>query len=474
MSDVATSSIRAFDWFVLAYFLALSTSYLYLIMAGGAAAFRSLSRPHEPGQDDMFASPMTPSISVILPAYNEEAGILQATHAALNLRYPNFEVVVVDDGSKDATFEVLRSAFDLVEIDSQVEADVRNIGDVLSLHVPTSGEPLVVVRKVNAGRRSDALNVGINAARSELVCCVDGDSLLEPDALLRVAKPFVDDPARVKASGGAIRIANGAKVHRGRVVDVRQPSSWLARIQVLEYLRSFLLGRTGWARFEALVLISGAFGLYRREDLVAIGGFNLESLAEDLDCLLSIHRLHRDAGNDYRVAFVPEPVCWTEVPESRATLSRQRQRWSSGLAETLWGKRRMILNPRYGRVGMVALPYYVLFELIAPVVEIVGLVAVVGGVAAGIVSVQFALLFGLVALLYGVLVSVAALMVEEAAFARYPRWHDLWVAMAAAVIENFGFRQMHAWWRLKGLADAVRRKDRGWGEMPRLGFATES
>ena len=252
-----------------------------------------------------------------------------------------------------------------------------------------------------------------------------------------------------KACGGAIRIANGARVHRGRVTDVRQPRNWLARIQVLEYLRSFLLGRTGWARFGALVLISSAFGLYRRKDLVAIGGFNLNSLAEDLDCLLSIHRLHRDAGHDYRIAFVPEPVCWTEVPETRQTLGRQRQRWSHGLAETLWHKRGMIANPKYGRVGLVALPYYVLFELIAPLVEILGLIVVVGGVATGIVSLDFAVLLASVALLYGVMVSVSALIVEEVAFARYPRRRDLGVALGATVIENFGFRQMHAWWRLK-------------------------
>jgi len=219
---------------------------------------------------------------------------------------------------------------------------------------------------------------------------VDADSLLEEESLLRVVKPFIDDP-RVVATGGAIRAANGSTVERGRVVDATMPRSWIERVQVLEYLRSFLLGRTGWSRLGALLIISGAFGVFRRDVVLEVGGLDLETLGEDAELVTRIHRMTSEQRRDFRVAFVAEPVCWTEVPHSGAILSRQRRRWSQGLAEILWKHRRMMLNPRYGRIGLVALPYYFLFELIGPIVELTGLPIVALGLAFGLVDPAFAL-----------------------------------------------------------------------------------
>jgi cellulose synthase/poly-beta-1,6-N-acetylglucosamine synthase-like glycosyltransferase len=340
--------------------------------------------------------------------------------------------------------------------------------------VPRDGRTaLVVVRKPNSGR-SDAINVGINAARQPLVAMVDADSILDPDALLVVSKPFVDDPVRTVASGGVIRAANGCRVVAGRVVEVRMPRRWIPRIQVIEYLRAFLLGRTGWSRLRALILISGAFGLFRRDVVIAAGGLDPDCIGEDFELVMRIHRQQLRERRDYRVTFVAEPVSWTEVPPNRAVLGRQRRRWHRGLWEVLWKYRGMCGNPRYGRIGLVALPYYWLFELLAPVFELAGLVLVPLGLATGLVDVRYALGFLLVSYVYGIVITLAALAVEEFSFHRYHRWRDLGAAVAAAVLENLGYRQLTAWWRLQGLAAALAGRKPVWGTMTREGFGSES
>jgi cellulose synthase/poly-beta-1,6-N-acetylglucosamine synthase-like glycosyltransferase len=250
------------------------------------------------------------------------------------------------------------------------------------------------------------------------------------------------------------------------------PSGWMARIQVLEYLRSFLLGRTGWSRLGGLLIISGAFGLFRRDVLLEIGGLDLDCIGEDAELVARLHHHLRRQRRPYRIVFVAEPVSWTEVPPDRATLARQRRRWSLGLAEVLRRHRTMIANPRYGRIGLLVLPYYVAFELLGPVVELFGVAAVIAGFALGLLNVQFALLFSLFAFGYGVLLSIAAVTVEEFSFHRYRRWNDLAVAAVAAVLENLGYRQLHALWRLHGLLDAARGNRVSWGTMPRAGFTT--
>jgi cellulose synthase/poly-beta-1,6-N-acetylglucosamine synthase-like glycosyltransferase len=473
MADHLCSALAVFDWFVLGYFLVLNTIYLGLLFLAGRTIVGSLGRPEAPVHDDIFANPFTPPVSLVMSAYNEELGVVGSTRAALDLHYPELEVVVVDDGSTDATFERLREAFDLLEAAPAMDDDVPVNGAIRSVHVPRNGEPLVVVRKVNTARRADGVNAGVNVARHPLVCCIDADSILERDALLRVVRPFVEDPARVVAVGGVVRAVNGSTVRRGELVDARQPRSWLARIQVVEYVRAFLLGRTGWSRFGGLLIISGAFGLFRRDVFVEVGGYDPTSIGEDADLVAKIHRKLRDDGRDYRVVYVPDPVCWTEVPSTRADLATQRRRWSAGMFGVLWKQRSMIGNPRYGRMGVLVLPYFLVFELLSPIVEIVGLVAVAAGLAVGVVDVPFALLFLAVAVLYGVLLSVASLVLEEVSFHRYTRWSDLRVGLVASVLENIGYRQLHAWWRLKGLVDSVTEPGKGWGELTRTGFSSD-
>jgi cellulose synthase/poly-beta-1,6-N-acetylglucosamine synthase-like glycosyltransferase len=464
--------LKGADWAIFAYFIALNSSYLVLICMAGLEFAKHLRRAPFAGADDMFRSPLTLPVSVIVPAYNEGAGIVAAVQAMTALRYPRYEIVIVDDGSTDDTFDLLRRQFDLVEVPRVMPDEVPYRTQVLSVHVARGNpETLTVVRKTNGGK-ADALNVGINLARHPLVCMVDADSVLDPDALLSVAKPFGDDPLRVAACGGVVRIANGCKVIGGRVVDVRMPRQWLVRVQVVEYLRAFLMGRTGWSRLGGLVVISGAFGIFRRDLVVKIGGMAHDTIGEDAELVVRLHHYLRERGEDYRVIFVAEPVSWSEAPAGLRVLGRQRRRWHRGIAEILTKHRRMIGNPRYGRIGLVALPYYVVFELLAPFIELSALLLLPLGLAFQAVDLQFAWRFALAAYGYGLFISLVSLFIEEVSFHRYPRWSDLLRGVLAAIVENFGYRQILAGWQVAGAANAWRGRKAIWGTMHRQGFDT--
>jgi cellulose synthase/poly-beta-1,6-N-acetylglucosamine synthase-like glycosyltransferase len=463
-----------FGGFVIVYFLVLNTCYLVLLcLAATELASYRRKMPYA-GYDDLFTSPLTPPVSIVVPAHNEAGGIVESVRALLALRYPTFEVIVVDDGSEDDTFALLQDTFDLVEVPMVVPDLVPVRGLIRSVHVAAGSEPVTVVRKAGLGSKTDPNNAGINVAKYPLVCFIDADSLLDPDALLRVAKPFFDDPQRMVAAGGTVRVANGSTIYRGQLVEARMPRGWLARIQVVEYLRSFLFGRSGWSRLNGLLVISGAFGVFSRGVLIEIGGFRHGSTGEDADLVARMHRHLRDRRADYRISFVAEPVCWTEVPENARDLGKQRTRWSRGLAEVLWDQRRMMANPRYGRIGLVVLPYFLVFELLGPVVELFGLLTIVAGLAIGVVDLPVAALLLLASLGYGTFLTVASFALEEATFHRYERRADLVTGMMAAALENLGFRQRHAWWRLRGLSNAVTRREQSWGQLTRLGFQVQA
>jgi cellulose synthase/poly-beta-1,6-N-acetylglucosamine synthase-like glycosyltransferase len=457
------------DWVVLGYFVVLNTSYLLLLaLAAGELARYVRWRPVSEA-DETVVGVFTPPVSVLVPAYNEEQGIVESVGAMLSLRYPQLEVVVVVDGATDGTLEALREAYDLAQVplDWREEVSVRVAPH--QLWVSQGDAPLTVAVKANSGR-ADTLNVAVNLARYPLVCMVDADSILDADALVRVTQPFVDDPDRVVATGGVIRAVNGCTVRHGRVVDVRMPRGWIARAQVVEYLRAFLMGRTGWSRLGSLLVISGAFGLFRRDILVTVGGFDASCIGEDAELVVRLHRHFRDRREPYRMAFVAEPVSWTEVPATATILGRQRRRWSRGLAEIVARHRRMLFNPRYGRIGLLALPYYVAFELVAPIIELVGIPLVILGLALRLVDVPAAALLLAVAVGYGLSLSLASLLLEELTFHRNSRWRDLGVAVLVAAVENLGYRQVLAFYQLRGLWDAVRGGAYVWGEMPRAGF----
>ncbi|WP_062132295.1 glycosyltransferase family 2 protein [Demequina aestuarii] len=428
----------------------------------------------ETAQSLTFANPLAPGVSVIVPAHNEEAGILPSVRSLLDAHYPTLEIIVVDDGSTDATAQLLIDEFELEPRDVPVvDSRVKQVGHMIATYRSRRHPGLVLLRKESVGRRSDAVNAGFARCTQPLVCMIDGDSILEPDALLRVAQPFVDDP-RVVAAGGVVLPSNGSSVERGRVADARVPRTWLERTQVLEYMRAFLVGRAGWSASNGLMIISGAFGVFRREAIAEVGGLDEQSLAEDAELVVAIHRSHRARGEGYRVVFLADPVCWSETPSTVSVLAKQRRRWSHGLGEMLEKHRSMILRPRYGRLGMVTMPYFWLFELWGPLVEVLGLTAAVTGVLTGWVDPWVFWLFIAVSFLLSIAVSLAALLVEVVAFGRYQRVRDTSRLAAAAILEPFWFRPMHWWWRIRGLWASLRHERASWGEMKRTGFGGEA
>ena len=411
-----------------------------------------------------------PPITVLVPAYNESATIEASVTAILTLEYRNYEVVVVNDGSKDDTLEQLRHAFDLYEI-PRVYPETIATKPLRALYRSRSRSRLLVLDKENGGK-ADSLNAAINASRFPLVIAVDADTLIEPDALLRLTRPFLLG-REIAAVGGTVRVANNCTVKDGRVTDARVSPKPIPGIQVVEYLRAFLFGRLGWNRLGGNLIISGAFGLFRKEYVVAVGGYHTNSIVEDLDLVVRMHRHLRRRKIRYEMPFIPDPVAWTEVPESLKILSRQRERWHRGLIAAMWQYKSMLFNPRYGRIGLLAMPFYTFGEMLAPVVELLGYLITGLGLAFGLVNVSFALLFILVAWGYGMLLSIWAVVLEEVSFRRYRRFIDLVRLLLFASLENFGYRQCTVWWRLKAFVN-VWKGVHVWGDMARKGFGKAS
>jgi cellulose synthase/poly-beta-1,6-N-acetylglucosamine synthase-like glycosyltransferase len=477
---------QVFLWVAMAfavYSVLINLSYLLLTALAMTDLAGYRRRLEYAGYDEWFLAPNTRGVSVLMPAYNESATIVQSVQAMTSLRYPDLEVVVIDDGSRDDTAAKVIEEFDMVEVPLVPGGTIPTRGEVLSTWVSRRGSHnLALLVKANGGK-ADALNAGINHSRKELVCMVDADSLLDPQALLNVARPFADDPGRVVAAGGVVRVANGSRVDRGRVTDVRMPRRWLARIQVVEYLRAFLIGRAGWSRVHGLLIISGAFGIFRKDVLREVGGMATDCIGEDAELVVRLHRHLGETRSPGEVVFVPEPVAWTEVPETRAVLRKQRRRWHRGLAEIFVRHRDMVGRPRYGVIGTVTMPWFLLFELLSPVVEVLGILYFLFLLLAlgvehwvdpslDLVNVEVMVVLLVASVLFAVFVTVVALLAEEVSFRRYRGLPDLFRAIGACVEENLGYRQLNAFWRLGGIVEAIRRSRHDWGDMQRRGFGT--
>ena len=466
-SEGLVQAVIAFNVFVLLYFLALNTSYLVLFLISLREVWRFVRRTFFSDYRQIMQSGMTWPISILVAAHNEDKTIVETIRSLMMVSYGEFEIIVVNDGSSDETRERLIEAFELQRIDKVYRKSIPT-RPVRAIYGSVDHPGLFVIDKEKGGK-SDALNAGINLSRYPLFCSIDADSVIESNALLRVVKPFMERPDETVAAGGIVRIVNGCELRDGRVVRIELPHRALPIFQVVEYLRAFLTGRVGWSALQSLLIISGAFGLYKKSEVIEVGGYAHNTDTEDLELVVRLHRNLRRKKQRYRIVFVPDPVCWTEAPVSVRVLMRQRNRWHRGLVQTLWSERGMFLNPRYGTVGMFAFPYFFLFEMFGPCIELLGYAVVLISFALGILNVEFFLLFVAVAVLYGVFLSIAAILLEEISFRRYPGWIDLSKLIVFGILENFGYRQMLAFFKVKAFWDVVRRR-RVWGKMDRSGF----
>lgn len=463
----AADALRAFNVGILCYFTLITLAYMLVTVASAAQVRRYFRRRSEASLRRMLRSPVAIPVSICVSAFNEASTIVGSIQAMLTLEYPQYEIVLANDGSTDRTLAALIDGFDLRRVDQPLRSTL-DTAPVRGVYRSRSHTSLVVIDKDNGGR-ADGLNACINAAASPLICCVDADSIIEHDGLLAAVAPFVDRPSTTLGAGGIIRVANGCRIERGHVVDVALPRHPLAMLQTVEYLRAFVAARTGWSALNGLLIISGAFGVFRRSEVTDAGGFAADSIGEDFELCLRLHRRARDAGRPYRLEFVPDPVCWTEVPQRLHELGGQRNRWHRGLTDTLWRHRAMIGNPRYGAVGLIALPFFVAFEFLGAFIETLGYISITVSVILGVVNWQFAIAFMAVAILAGLLLSISAVLLEDLAFRRYGQLRDLVRLVAYGVLENLGYRQLITTYRVRGFFSYLR-GNKSWGEIQRLGF----
>lgn len=453
-------------YFILVYFIVLQV-YMFYLAVHSAFVLRRAHHLNRFGRvGEMLSSHRVPPVSIVLPAYNEAEGIVEAIRSMAIVGYPRLEIVVANDGSTDDTLRKLIEAFDLerVRIPYRPDIETKKVKAIYRTHTPIR---ITVVDKENGGR-ADALNAGINAARYPYALCTDADVILDADCLVRSMRHVVEDRERTIAVGGNIRPLNGCKVELGHLVAATVPRKLIPRMQVLEYLRTFVTCRPAWSDMSALPNVSGAFGVWKRSAVIDVGGFSEGHFGEDMDLTMRLHRYHLDRDIPYRIVYEPEAVIWTEVPESARVLKRQRIRWHRGLITTVVDFRRMTFNPRYRTLGMVTWPGMVLFEYLAPIIEFTGWIVIPAAWALGALNVPLMIVFLILAYGVGVINSLLAILLDES-FGYYGTPGDITRLVVMALIENLGLRQRTVLWRIRALFGGKATKT--WGNMERRGVA---
>lgn len=421
----------------------------------------------------LFRNKMIPSISIVAPAYNEEKSIVSSVKSLLNLKYPDYELIVVNDGSRDETLNRLIEAFHLIRTDYQYTISLAT-APIRGIYRNSSLPNLVVIDKSNGGK-ADSLNAGINVANNEYFCGIDSDSLLEPEALLRLASLILDESSETPALGGNILPVNSCKVDNGQVYEIHIPKNLIARLQTIEYLRSFMIGRLGWQQINSLLIISGAFGLFRKDRIIDIGGYltskgkyQKDTVGEDMELVVRISRMLREMKQKFKTLYAYNANCWTEVPEDLKSLKNQRYRWQRGLVDILFFHKKMLFNRNYGMTGMIAMPYFLIFETLGPLFEIQGYILIFLAGFLGILDVNIALMLFISAVLAGVINSLVALLIAERE-EQYFSIRDLVKLVLLAIAENFGPRQWVSLWRVFGQINVIFGQS-GWGKIQRKGI----
>lgn len=419
--------------------------------------------------DDVAVSPLSPPVTIISPAYNEEKSIINTAKTLLGLHYSNFEVIIINDGSKDNTFKLLKEEFKLKKTDYFFDYQIpcERIKGIWKSEDPQF-KRLVVIDKNNGGSKADAINAALNVTRNDLVVTIDADSIIEPDALSKLVKPFLEEKnKKVIGTGGAIRILNSCKVKNGRITEVNLPKKLLARLQVLEYTRAFLLGRMAWSQLDGLMLISGAMGMFDKKTMIDSGGYDTTGMGEDMEVVLKMRRYMANKKKKYIVTYIPDPLCWTEVPEDLKSLKNQRSRWTMGLIDSLEKYKGMFFNPKYRRLGMLGYPFWFIFEWLAPIMASLGIIYTLFLIITGAINWPFFLLLTAFIYSFSVFLSAWTILFEEITFHKYRRKRDVLRLLAVSFIEPFLY-PMHAYFAVRGNIKYLFNKN-GWGNIKRNG-----
>jgi cellulose synthase/poly-beta-1,6-N-acetylglucosamine synthase-like glycosyltransferase len=451
---------------------AIFLSFVYLLL-GVISMFQLIDHRRANRNTDystLLSSPFAPGISVLAPAFNESRTIVDNIKALFSIHYNNFEIIVVNDGSTDNTLETIISEFELEKVDYALYASIptqKIKGVYRSSNRAYSF--LTVIDKENGGK-ADALNAGINISQYPYFISIDVDCVIVPDALLRLVKPFLGySSKKVVATGGVIRIANSCKIENGQIMQVNVPEKLLGRFQVIEYLRSFLMGRMAWSKLNGLLLISGALGMFDKEVVIQCGGYNSHTVGEDMELVVRMRRYLYEHGIKHKVEYIPDPLCWTEVPTSLKGLQRQRNRWTRGNIDTLLIHRKLFFNPKYGRLGMLGHPFWFFFEWLAPLVETAGFIFMIFLILMGMVNWPLFWFLLIFVYLFSVSFSFYAVLFDEFTFHRYHRFAHLRRLFIIPFIEPIIYHPLNVYWAIRGNI-AFLRGDRRWGQHDRKGF----
>lgn len=461
-----TTAVVVISTFTISYLVVVNASYLSITWIAIRQLRQQVAEDTYEPIGSLNGNRFLPGVAIVVPAYNEAPVIVETIRSLVALEYPNKEIIIVNDGSTDGTCDRIIERFDMERTDADYPVDLYCEPVEGIYHAPDSD--IVLIDKANGGK-ADALNAGVFFTDQPLFCAIDADSIIERGALKDVVQPFVTRPDRTVATGGAVRIANGCTFRHSRVSNVSLPDNRLVRSQIVEYLRAFLLGRIGLSNLRSLLIISGAFGMFRTDTVREIGGYATDSITEDMELIVRLHRHLIETDQEMDVTFLPQPVVWTEAPATRDVLARQRRRWYRGLLDTLVRHREAIGRPSYGILGLFALPFFVIIEALGPLVEGTGYFLLPVFILLGILDPGIFLTFMLFAIGLGAFVNALAVFGEVLTYRRYDSPRDVAVMLGYGVLEAFVYRPWRAFVSWHGLIEYVR-GDHSWGEMERLGF----
>lgn len=452
---------------IIIYMVLIIIFYILMMVIAYKTLARRKRLDHDWLEDELQMNLFTKPVSILVPAYNEELGIIESMHSLITLRYPETEIIVIDDGSKDRTSEVVIEAFQMERSARQFQASLTT-EKVLGVYQSKLHPNVYLLQKENGGK-ADALNAGINFARYPYFCSIDGDSILDRNSLLRVMLPIIASDGKVVAAGGNVRIANGNDIHYGSMEQRALGNHPMVLMQIVEYLRAFMLGRIFFSRYNMVLIVSGAFSIFNKRIVMDVGGYSTDVIGEDMELVVKVHGWIREKGADERIEFVPDPVCWTEAPTSAKVLRRQRRRWAQGLFESLWRHKYMMLNPKYGRIGFIAFPYFFIFEAFGALVEFAGYVYIIVALLTGMLNTEFALLLLLTFVIYGSIFSTLSLMIEAWTTHNNAKPKSILKLLLMSITETFWYRPMMIMFRLEGMVRFIFKKQE-WGNMERKGL----
>ncbi len=451
------------------YMIIMNSIYSFQLIVSAIGLAKHVKTRYYSDHSRYLDSENTIPISLLVPAYNESATIIDNVKNLLALDFPEYEVIVINDGSNDDTLGLLVSTFNMQLMQQPIKRSIET-QEIKGVYRSAEYQNLIVLDKENGGK-ADALNAGINASRYPVFVSIDADSLLERDSLIRMIMPFIKDH-RVIGVGGIVRIESGNDIVDGEIHKVSLSKNPLVNLQVIEYLRAFLTGRIAFSRLGVQLIVSGAFGAFNKRTVIDAGGYTVGTIGEDMELVVKLHQYIRENKLKYIIQFIPDPVCWTQPPETLSDLQKQRKRWQIGLVSSIMLHRKMLFNPRYGRIGTVSMPYYFIFEMLGPFFEVLGYILIPVSFFLGAINLSFCIAFYAVSVLYGVVLSVGALILEENTFKKYPSVKQLLLLIFYAIIDNFGYRQANTFFRVQGMLTYKKNKNT-WGSIKRKSFGEQ-